>query len=185
MQIGKHGLCISHLQFADDSILFCQNDMKSAEQIRSVFAAFQMISGLKINLKKSCVYGVGVPEERMQDVASLLGCANGKLPFNHLGMMFGSNPKRYKSWEPILMKCKQRLNEWKRKNLSLGERIVLIKSVLTGIPLYYMSVFKAPKKWLMSSKKIRRRFLWGANGDGRKLNKIAWRKVCDASINNF
>lgn len=41
-----------------------------------------------------------------------------------------------------------------------GGYIVLIKSVLSGIPMYFMSVFKAPKKVIKELEKLRRSFLW-------------------------
>lgn len=80
--------------YLDDLILFCQDDMESVVQIRSIYLG--LISGLKVNLHKSCMYGVGVDEERLQSLAQVFGCPLGKLPSKHLGMMVGSNPKRPK-----------------------------------------------------------------------------------------
>lgn len=50
---------------------------------------FSPISGLKINLSKSFLYGVGMDEEVVQVIASLLGFQLGPLPIRYLGLQLG------------------------------------------------------------------------------------------------
>ena len=40
---------------------------------------------------------------------------------------------------------KKRLSSWKKRFLSFGGRLVLIKSVISSLPIYYMSLFKIPE----------------------------------------
>lgn len=40
---------LSHLQFADDTILFIKDDVHSIKGIKMVLKLFEVISGLKIN----------------------------------------------------------------------------------------------------------------------------------------
>lgn len=47
------GNVVSHVQFADDTLIFINNDMRSDEVIREILARFQLLSGLKINFAKS------------------------------------------------------------------------------------------------------------------------------------
>jgi len=37
-----------------------------------------------------------------------------------------------------------RLSVWNNKFLSFGDRLVLLKSVLSSLPVYFLSFFKAP-----------------------------------------
>jgi hypothetical protein len=54
-----------------------------------------------------------------------------------------------------------------------------VKSVLSSLPVYLLTVIKAPKKFLKEIDKMRKKFLWASNGEltGRKC-KEAWPKVC-------
>lgn len=44
---------VSHLFFADDTLTFCQPDLRNLLHLRCVFMCFQAVFGLKINLHKS------------------------------------------------------------------------------------------------------------------------------------
>ncbi|GKB34375.1 hypothetical protein Tco_0879317 [Tanacetum coccineum] len=46
--------------------------------------------------------------------------------------------------EVVLAKISSRFTKWKLKTLSIGGRLTLIKSVLSSMPLYQMSIYKVP-----------------------------------------
>ncbi|GJY09040.1 RNA-directed DNA polymerase, eukaryota, reverse transcriptase zinc-binding domain protein [Tanacetum coccineum] len=90
---------------------------------------------------------------------------------------------RINSWDEVISKVYLRLSKWKLKVLSIGGRLTLLKSVLTSIPLYHMSIFKVPIGVLNSLESIRWNFFNGVDGSDRKLAWIGWNKVL-ASKNN-
>ncbi|GKC01317.1 hypothetical protein Tco_0987453 [Tanacetum coccineum] len=51
-----------------------------------------------------------------------------------------------------------RLSSWKARNLSIGGRLTLVKFVLDSLPIYYLSLFKAPLKVINILESIRCRF---------------------------
>ena len=53
------GLRISHLLFADDTILFCDASREQLLSIRMVLSCFQAFMGLKVNVGKSEIVHVG------------------------------------------------------------------------------------------------------------------------------
>ena len=53
------GVCISHLLFADDTILFCDASRDQLLSIRLVLTCFQAFIGLKVNAGKSDIVSVG------------------------------------------------------------------------------------------------------------------------------
>ncbi|CAJ2637778.1 unnamed protein product [Trifolium pratense] len=93
---GQGSIRVSHLQFADDTLLLGVKSWANVRALRAVLVLFEIMSGLKI----------------------------------------GGDPRRLVFWEPVLTRIKNRLSGWKSRFLSLGGRLVLLKSVLTSLPEY-------------------------------------------------
>ncbi|KAK2656639.1 hypothetical protein Ddye_009691 [Dipteronia dyeriana] len=60
---GEGTVHISHLQFADDKILFLQPKLDYLMNARHILRCFELVSGLRINFYKSCVVRVGKEKE--------------------------------------------------------------------------------------------------------------------------
>jgi hypothetical protein len=60
----------------------------------------------------------------------------------------------------------------------MGGRLVLLRSVLSSIPVYFLSFFKAPIGTISSLESIFKSFLWGGCEDSRKIHWISWDKIC-------
>ena len=69
----KNAMEISHLLYADDSLVFCDVEVTQIRHLRVILTIFEGISGLHVNWHKSCLYPVNqVPN--MQTLAENLGC---------------------------------------------------------------------------------------------------------------
>ena len=80
---------ISHLLFADDTIVFCEAKKESLLYLSWILLWFEAASGLKINLEKSMVIPVGEVEGAL-DMAAEIGCKVGQLPTVYLGLPLGA-----------------------------------------------------------------------------------------------
>ncbi|GKF14541.1 RNA-directed DNA polymerase, eukaryota, partial [Tanacetum coccineum] len=60
--------------------------------------------GLKINLHKSKLIGIGVSSNVVAAATSLIGCFILTAPFNYLGVKVGSNMSRINSWDDVIFK---------------------------------------------------------------------------------
>ncbi len=79
---------VSHLFFADDTLIFCNADLVQLEYLRHVFKWFE-VSGLRVNLHKSEMVLVGdVPN--LEELVAVLGCKLSALPMTYLGLPLGA-----------------------------------------------------------------------------------------------
>ena len=99
--------------------------------------------GLKVNLGKSELVVVGAVHN-FELLVAVLGCKQGSLPMKYLGLPLGEKFKDKTIWNPILEKMERKLAGWKKLYLSKGGRVALIKSTLSNIPTYFLSLFPIP-----------------------------------------
>ncbi|GJS88192.1 RNA-directed DNA polymerase, eukaryota, reverse transcriptase zinc-binding domain protein [Tanacetum coccineum] len=95
-----------------------------------ILNCFHDVSGLKINLLKSRLFGIGVFEEEVVNVARAVNCSNDSLPFSYLGLPIRRNLNKIDAWSNVVQKFIKRLSSWKANLLSIGGRLTLVKSVL-------------------------------------------------------
>ena len=55
---------MSILQYADDTVLFLEDDIEQAKKLKLVLCAFESLSGLMINFHKSELFYLGMPREK-------------------------------------------------------------------------------------------------------------------------
>ena len=104
----------------------------------------------------------------------MLGCVQIKLPIKYLGIPLGANMRKASSWQSVLDKVQQRLLSWKSCSLSRAGKLVMIKAVLNSLPMYYLSIFKIPKKVANDIVRIQRKFLWSGEKGGRSMPLVKW-----------
>ena len=134
-----------------------------------ILAWFEALSGLRINLDKSSLIPVGRVENE-ENLANELGCKIGYLLAEYLGLPLGAKRKASSLWDGVEERFRKRMGNWKRQYISKGERLTLIRSCLSNLPTYIMSLFRLPKKVKIRLEKIQRDFLWGGgNLKGRSI----------------
>ena len=170
-------MVISHLLYADDTLLFCRADNDELKFISWILMWFEAVSGLKINLNKSEILPIG-PVANMEELASELGCKIGSLPTTYLGLPLGAKHKAQSVWDSVEERFRKRLASWKLHYISKGGRATLIRSSLSSLPIYHLSLFRAPQKVCARLERIQRQFLWGGSDGVKKVSLVNWATVC-------
>nr|GEW24752.1 RNA-directed DNA polymerase, eukaryota [Tanacetum cinerariifolium] len=80
-------LTVSHLFYANDAVFIGEWSDGNLRIIMHMLHCFSLSSGLKINLKKSQLLGVGVASDLLIEAAVNIGCSVMKTPFKYLGVM--------------------------------------------------------------------------------------------------
>ena len=138
---------------------------------------FEAMAGLKINLAKNEIIPVGIVPN-LVELASELGCKIGSLPTSYLGLPLGAKHKALGVWDSIEERYRKKLAAWKTQYISKGGRITLIRSTLSSLPIYYLSLFRMPQIVCARLERIQRQFLWGGSVPEKKISLVRWAMVC-------
>ncbi|GKA05534.1 reverse transcriptase domain, reverse transcriptase zinc-binding domain protein [Tanacetum coccineum] len=109
VKIGINNVVVSHLQYADDTIFLREWKKENAKALMCILKCFEEVSGLRVNYNKSKLYGVGVNEGEMRDMARWMRCGVREFPFTYLGLPIGENMRRVGAWNNVVEKFKNRL----------------------------------------------------------------------------
>lgn len=141
-------------------MLVTKGSVGDARALKWLLKNFELVSGLSVNFEKSNVFGINMEDNSLQAAARELGCAVGRLPIPYLGLKVGGQLAGVWGWVDVVDKVRGRLRRWDTVSLSFGEHCTIVKSVLSAIPLYYMSFIPIPKQVVNQIKSLQCRFLW-------------------------
>ena len=113
---------------------------------------------MKINLSKSEIIPLG-RVDNVELLASELGFGVGSLPTMYLGLPLGAPHRAMGVWDSIEERFRKRLLSRKRQYISKGWGLTLIRSTLSSLPIYFLSLFRMPKLVCFRLEKIQRDFL--------------------------
>jgi hypothetical protein len=137
---------VTSLQYADDTILFFDNDPMYARNLKWILTCFEMMSGMRINYQKSELVPIIITSvEETQSFAEVFGCPVGTFPIKYLGIHLHYSKLGMEDLQPLVDKIIKRITGWRGRLLIHAWRLVLIKSCLASIPVYLLSFFKFPR----------------------------------------
>ncbi|VFQ83180.1 unnamed protein product [Cuscuta campestris] len=161
-------LLISHLAYADDIIIFCNGSLGNMTRIKEVLQIFMAASGQEINLNKSRFYcGKGVKHDSIPKIEDRLGMKHGALPFKYLGAPICKGKLKRRDCGMVTEHFRKYIESWYRKTLNPMGRLILIKHVLSSIPLHLIAVHILLKSVINTLHSMMSTYLWGV--DNNKL----------------
>jgi hypothetical protein len=134
------------LQYVDGTILFVDNEVEGARNLKWVLTCFELISGMRINYHKSELVPVHI--ERGEDIScfvEIFRCSVGTLPIKYLGIPLHYSKLRREDLQPLIDKIIKRIAGWRGKLLTQAGRLFLIKTYLASIPICLLSFIKFPR----------------------------------------
>lgn len=168
---------LTHLSFADDLLIFIEDNIESVQCVLQVLKEFEERSGLAVSMQKTSFFASGVSEEEINTIQASTGMACGSLPFRYLGVPMNSRKLSLASCEPLLHQIKTRFNSWSTKTLSFSGRLMLIKTVISGITTFWCSSFVLPKACIAKINSMCSVFLWKGNLESHNTARVAWSTI--------
>jgi hypothetical protein len=78
----------------------------------------------------------------------------------------------------VVEKMEIRLASWKKIYLSWGGHLTLIKSTLSSLPTYFLSIFTLLAGVARRLERLQRGILWDGLGGEPKLHMVNWKVIC-------
>ena len=161
IKASRNGPVFSHLFFAD-ALLFCAEvSVSSCLSIAKVLEDFCYHSGQKVNLSKSMVFffSPNVNPTLRQHLCGILGVSSTPSIGKYLRFPLRPNGRSTRDFDFIVERVQAKLSNWKAKLFSPAGRMVLIQSVTSSIPAYYMQNVALPRRICSKLDKLNRDFL--------------------------
>jgi hypothetical protein len=170
---------ITHLFFADDSLIFCRANKEETNNLKNIINKYQQASGQLVNYNKSeLIFSKKVHQENKLAIQQILPMPVVDHFSKYLGQPTFIGRSKNQAFSFIQEKVWKKLKGWKERNLSFAGRGTLIKAVAQAIPTYLMSSFLLPKGLCNQLEGMSSRFWWGSNVDKRKVHWVNWKKTC-------
>lgn len=135
-------ILLTHLLFVDDVLIFTSRAISDSSVMDGILKVFCKATGMKTNQEKTTLTVAACSPNESTYVEQ-------RFPFRKLDIKeglkylgFRLKPNNYKNadWSWLVANIESRINLWHHRWLSRAGRLVLIKSVLESIPVYWMSL---------------------------------------------
>lgn len=132
-----------------------------------ILLCFEALSSLKVNLEKSAIYPMG-KVQNIHRLAKELGCTMRSVPITFLVLPLGAKHNNSMVWGGI-EKFRKKQATWKRQHIFKWGQLNLIRSTLSNLSIYFLSLFWMSRVVKTRLEKIQRNFLWGGGPQVRKF----------------
>lgn len=135
--------------------------------LHGILRIFGEATGLQVNLAKSSFIPIRCTEEQAAKARCHMPCALGSFPCKYLGLPLSVRKLTKADLQPYIDRIADMLPTWKASLLAKSGRLVLVRAVLTVLPIYMLIAVMVPKWMIQAIDKIIRAFLWRGRRDLR------------------
>ena len=180
MRVARGAPRLSHLFFADDSLILCKANGEEACKLRRILEVYKEASGQLINMEKSSLMFSGnVSHRQINGVMRELQGMRRVVQSKYLGLPLVIGRSKRQVLDFIRQKTIARLKGWKEQLLSPAGKEVLLKAVIMALPTYVMSACLLPKALCKEICSEMARYWWGQKGDENRIHWLSWGKLTE------
>jgi hypothetical protein len=165
------------VQYADDTLIIMSAEAKQLFFLKGLLHTFACSTSHKVNFCKSFLIPINVLDEKNLILAGTLGCQVESMPFTYLGLPLGTTKPVIQDYMPLLSRVEKGLMGIS-SFASYAGRLMLVNSVLSALPTYYMCVLHLPLEIIDQINKYHWHCLWRGSDINKKGNFLAaWNKL--------
>jgi hypothetical protein len=146
--------------YADDAAIFMVPNKDDINYLSSILQQFGDVTGLVTNCIKSHVAAIRCENIDLDHVLQAFPATRSNFPMKYLGLLLSVKRLKRIHFQPLEDKMANKLMPWIGKHVTMAGRGTLVKSVLTSIAIYFITVLNVLMEVLMKIDSIRRAFLW-------------------------
>ena len=152
---------LTHLFFANDSLLFCRSIFEDCNNVLKFLAEYESLLGKKINKDKTAIFfSKSTTDEAKTSIKNLFQIQEVKSYEKYLGLPSFVGRGKNASFNYINERVWRKLQGWEGKLLS------------QAIPTYGMGYFKLPLGLCDDIEAMIKKFWWGQRENRRKIHWI-------------
>lgn len=172
-KINYHHKChsdkLTHLSFVDDLLIFINGSLSSLQAVLQVLKEFEQWYGLSVSMQKSKFYASGLSQCEFDAIQVSTGMPISTLHVRYLGVPLSSSKPSLSNCEGMIQQIKAKLSSWSAKALSFAGRLLLIKTMISGINAFWCSSFILPKACIKRIISLCGVFLWKGDIESHPL----------------
>lgn len=171
---------VSHLLFADDSLILCRANGVEAQQLQSILQMYEECSGQIIKKDKPAVmFSTNTSSADRESVKSILQIRKETMDEQYLGLPVYIAQSRSKVFAYLKERIWSRMQGWKEKLLSRAGKEIMIKAVAQAIPTFAMGCFDITKDMCDQISSMIGRYWWSNQDKENKMHWIRWEKLTE------
>ena len=131
---------------------------------------------MAVNQTKTIVHFEGLTEYELASFKKihLYTFSDLSTGFNYLGYHLKTGTHKAGDWDWLVAKITKKISLWFYRWLSIGGKYILIKLVLEGQPIYWMSMEVIPRPAINKIKKLMFHFLWSGQNESKQYHICRW-----------
>ncbi|XP_045083714.1 uncharacterized protein [Aegilops tauschii subsp. strangulata] len=178
VKICRTAPVVSHLLFADDSLLLMKANHDEAHAVREVLDLYENCSGQCINLEKSAImFSPNTKAEDKRAVKDALQIQSESWSDRYLGLPVHVGKSRKKAFAFVKGAIAGRVYGWKERFIAKCGKETLVTAVAQAIPTFAMSCFYLTKTFCEELSSLLCDYWWSQQDKDRTTHWISWKKL--------